>query len=499
LLVVLHLFLFSVQHAHFALDIFAFVHLQWKDGDAEPASWMAHYQQNPCVPIDYSSVQAALQLAAPVTTTTSRKNRHQLQQVRSLKIWMRPGRYHLQQAIQVQAPPGVELVIETMQLPANIFQKPPPIHHHQEAMMEQVAEQPLQQQRTQPRRSASNAFLQLIRCGRGARFNPATAAFEEAEATERSETRDAAADDVLEVFGRDHHPDSHPLHHQCAAAAQQQQQQQTHATLVLQTRRHNEPAVCVRQGKVTLTNLEIQHFAHGLDIWNGNAAIQVQPPPSSNTNDLQPPRVVEPRPTAILQGCQVTSSSGRGIVNIDGGHVTIRQCAIYNCAATGVYIGGPGSEAVLQDSDVFRNGVGNHRTTGSAGSSRRGGAAAGRGIARGHSGVYLEQGSAQIRNCNISENTLTGISAVSPDNAILHLSDTSLIANGTFQLELPSIGSNARDQSRIENNQLSSSTSQAAGGSGSAGRSGLLPASAAASITTTSATANEPVVATFRG
>ena len=110
-----------------------FFRSQWKEGDAEPASWMAHYRQNPCVPIDYSSVQAALQLAAPTPTASTSRYHHkttsatqqQLQQVRSLKIWMRPGRFHLQQAIQVQAPPGVELVIETMQLPANIFQKPP--------------------------------------------------------------------------------------------------------------------------------------------------------------------------------------------------------------------------------------------------------------------------------------------------------------------------------------------------------------------------------------
>jgi hypothetical protein len=136
----------------------------------------------------------------------------------------------------------------------------------------------------------------------------------------------------------------------------------------------------------------------------------------------------------------------------------------------------------LQDSDIVRNGVGNHHPTTTG--HRRGGG--GRGIARGHSGVYLEQGSARIDNCNISENTLTGISSVSPDNAILHLTDTSLVGNGTFQLELPSVGSNARDQSRLDNNQMSTQ------GSGRV-RSGLLPA---VSLTPTT---NEPASATMRG
>jgi len=218
----------------------------------------------------------------------------------------------------------------------------------------------------------------------------------------------------------------------------------SHATLILRSRRHNEPAFRVQQGLLRLQNIEIQHNSHGLDIWNGNAAVQIQPPTppveNNNSNVPQPPATA--RPTAILEQCLVTSQSGRGIVNIDGGKVVLRKCAVADCAATGVYIGGPGSSAVMEESDVIRNGVGNHHH-------RRGSSTAtrGHGIARGHSGIYLEQGLARIRDCNVSHNTLSGISVVSPDNAVLHLEESSVVRNGTHQLELPPPGSAARQRS----------------------------------------------------
>jgi len=145
---------------------------------------------------------------------------------------------------------------------------------------------------------------------------------------------------------------------------------------------------------------------------------------------------------AILDHVKLSSSSGRGIVNIDGGHVSIRSCYVHDCAATGIYVGGPGSRAAIEQTDVLRNGNGNthHR----------------RGIQRGHSGVYLEQGLAHIKDCNISENSLTGISAVSPENAILNLEESELVSNGAMQLEMPPLGSQARRQSLTQNNTMAS-------------------------------------------
>jgi hypothetical protein len=185
--------------------------------------------------------------------------------------------------------------------------------------------------------------------------------------------------------------------------------------------------------------LELRHISYGIDIWNGNAAVQIQPPLGL---DDQPVMVI-PAPTVTLDNVEITSGSGRGIVNIDGGKLTIRRCYIHDCAATGIYIGSATSNVVIEHTDVIRNGNGNtqHR----------------RGIARGHSGIYLEQGLAQITNSNISQNSLTGISAVNPANAILHLIESDLVSNGAFQLEMPAIGTAAQRQSITRNVHLSAS------------------------------------------
>ena len=78
------------------------------------------------------------------------------------------------------------------------------------------------------------------------------------------------------------------------------------------------------------------------------------------------------------------------------------------------------------------------------------------GIARGHSGIYLEQGVAKIIDSSVSNNTLTGISAVSSDNAILELSESELFNNGSFQLELPQAGTAARRRCDVSGNVMAS-------------------------------------------
>ena len=79
-----------------------------------------------------------------------------------------------------------------------------------------------------------------------------------------------------------------------------------------------------------------------------------------------------PAPSVTLDSVDVTSSSGRGVVNIDGGHLKIANSYIHDCAATGIYVGGAGSRVSIEQSDIIHNGKGNraHR----------------RGIAAGHSG-----------------------------------------------------------------------------------------------------------------
>jgi hypothetical protein len=96
---------------------------------------------------------------------------------------------------------------------------------------------------------------------------------------------------------------------------------------------------------------------------------------------------------------------------------------------------------------VIGNGIGNYPNHPTTRHHRRG-------IARGHSGIYLEQGEVQIRNSTVVNNTLTGVSVVSPDNATLELSHSMLAGNGTFQLELPPTGTASRERCQLNDNTL---------------------------------------------
>lgn len=191
----------------------------------------------------------------------------------------------------------------------------------------------------------------------------------------------------------------------------------------------------VTKGTANLNKIDILHNCDGTDIWNGNAAVQVQPPLDSNGRPL---RDVEVRPTGVLNNCGLSSISGRGAVSIDGGNLFIRKSYIHSCAATGIYVGGPGSTASVEETDIINNGHGNLTKR--------------RGIARGHSGVYLEQGIATLSHCNVSKNSLTGISGISPDKATLSITDSDIVGNGTQQIELPPTGSVSWRNSICRNN-----------------------------------------------
>jgi Right handed beta helix region len=311
---------------------------------------------------------------------------------------LRPGTFWLTQAIEVQAIQGVTVFLETMQLPKNLYR---PVRCAAE-IMEQPLPLPLPE--TLPSKRGPS-FRNLFNCMR------------------------QVAHEETEVEDTDFY-DGWREHSNVLTSTQRK-----HAIMVLRSVRHNEPVFRVRQGLLHLRNLEIQHNSQGLDIWNGNAAVQIQPPLGEDDHPIP----VEPRPTAFLENIHVSSQTGRGIVNIDGGKLILRKCAVTDCAATGVYIGGPGSHAIIEKTDVIRNGLGNRVR---------------RGIARGHSGIYLEQGIANIRHSNVSNNTLTGISVVSPENALLTLEDSCLMNNGTYQLELPPHGSSSRQRSVTTNNTM---------------------------------------------
>ena len=98
------------------------------------------------------------------------------------------------------------------------------------------------------------------------------------------------------------------------------------------TKRRNEPLIRVFRGQLVLDRIKLEHYSPGIDIWNGNAAIQVQP-----ASDVGPiPFVVPtlPEASAVLNRVDVRSYSGRGIVAVEGGHVYMEDCHVHHCAGT---------------------------------------------------------------------------------------------------------------------------------------------------------------------
>jgi hypothetical protein len=181
--------------------------------------------------------------------------------------------------------------------------------------------------------------------------------------------------------------------------------------LLSKTRLPNEPIFRVLRGELVLKNLYLEHVSMGVDIWSGNAAIQVQP---NNGNTVDPLSTAVAKASAVLESVEVMSQSGRGIVALDGGHVQIKDSYIHDCAATGVFVGGNGSRADLQRVDVTDNGTGNHFLGG---------------IARGQSGIYIDKGIVSITDSNVSRNLGSGIFIVSPDLTELTLETTDILEN----------------------------------------------------------------------
>lgn len=196
--------------------------------------------------------------------------------------------------------------------------------------------------------------------------------------------------------------------------------------LVSTTKLRNEPLFRVFRGQLVLKNLCLQHQCVGIDIWNGNAAIQVQPDHEEtfthNVSRSTEEAASSTKATAVLESIEVVSSSGRGIVVMNGAHLHVRDSYIHGCAATGLYVGGVHSRAILETVDVTDNGMGNQRLGG---------------LARGHSGVYIETGTAIVTNCNVSSNSASGITVISPDEAKLTMESSDVILNGISPVDFP--------------------------------------------------------------
>jgi hypothetical protein len=127
-------------------------------------------------------------------------------------------------------------------------------------------------------------------------------------------------------------------------------------TLVSKTRLRNEPLFRVIRGRLVLKNLNLEHSSIGCDSGSGNSAILVRP--HADESILTLPRSV-PKAAAILKSVEVISNTGRAVVALDAGYVHIKDSYIHDCAATGVFVGGHGSRAVMDTVDVTENGTGN--------------------------------------------------------------------------------------------------------------------------------------------
>ena len=295
-------------------------HHQWKEGDPEPECWKAHYIRNPCVPIDYPTIQSALDAFSELDMASrKRSGNHQYEIMDDITVYVRPGTYMLSQPIQIQAcRRSLRVSIEAMTLPSYT--------------------------------------------------------------------------DPLENPPR--------------------------AELIYRSRKRNEPLVRVSRGNVALKGISLLHQSNGIDIWNGNAAIQVQPSTLSHSH----PNPAIPQATVLLQSMEISSFSGRGIVTLDGSYVEVRDSLVHECAATGVYVAGRTSRMALIRSDFIHNGTGNQCAGG---------------IPRGHSGVYAEQGCIEIVDSNISFNSAAGVSVISSDEQALVLKKSDILMNGCGPLELP--------------------------------------------------------------
>jgi len=427
---------------------------KWSNGDEIPSSWSQFYKQNPVVPIDYDTVDAAFDAVSsgPLTESIENNVMHAFREQRtSCRILLHPGPYFLRRPLVANVAGSAEVTIESiigseggcgMNDPEHgmIWQQN---YHKQQPLASATSMEDCSDRGggdTTPRQIAivdelrpSTPTLRQIFGSCGGRLSSSSAAFAGLDISSRSNVGIVGCSSDYEDASERSKAYRAAFRRQCFRGPRPT------ALVCLETRRQNEPAVRVRRGTLNLRGIKFLHYCEGTDIWNGNAAVQVQPAFGRNGRPVRPaPPMVAP--TANVVDCDITSLSGRGLVNIEGGISHVSDCNIHDSAATGLYVGGAGSIATIERTDVVDNGVGNIRNPR-------------RGVARGHSGVYVEQGLAKISDCNISRNTLTGVSAISTEQARLHIEGSDVRANRSDQMELPSEDS-GRGVNR--NNRISS-------------------------------------------
>lgn len=154
-----------------------------------------------------------------------------LEQTHSIRVLLRPGRYVLREAITVQAPRAVRVEMETMQMPNSFL----PI--------DQTLAQDVEPVR---KRKSSQSLRNILACR--------TVDVEDME--EDMGTLEFFEPSMFNASSTETSGTPSPLGRK-------------RATLVLRTRRHNEPIIRIRQGTAVLRNLELRHVSHGIGEYSG--------------------------------------------------------------------------------------------------------------------------------------------------------------------------------------------------------------------------------------
>lgn len=208
---------------------------QWKEGDDTPHSWKSFYIYNPCVPIDYSTIRTAIKKVTAYANKDSSTPS-------GIRILLRPGRYSLRKAIAmgdksdknyVDIDHSIPLTIETMI-------GTPGSYHSCDSTQHSNHELPSDRSRGKLKTAIRNIF----RCRTVDVENEDDEIFENG-------SLDEILDDSLQSSVENKSTSS-------------VDGQMNFATLVLKTRRHNEPLFRIEQGSFTLRNVNLIHGSSGM-------------------------------------------------------------------------------------------------------------------------------------------------------------------------------------------------------------------------------------------
>mmetsp|Transcript_8957 Transcript_8957/g.19321 ORF Transcript_8957/g.19321 Transcript_8957/m.19321 type:complete len:827 (+) Transcript_8957:194-2674(+) len=413
---------------------------KWRPGNPLPhGSWKDHYRFNPCVPVDFSDIGLALAIVGSGWTPKqykkysklagpqSQANAPEIQQ--NVTVWLRPRPeqpYQVAQAIPITTlRRTTQVTIRTM-IPTssnagkgngNGKDSPQADNQNNGSVPDDAEFNARAPDQEQPR-------PQLEECHPDSRRNVLNGGDGQDDLSE-SEDESSDDDDEQEEARNDSNRNG--------PAPAKAYQSNKMALLQSSTRRRNEPMFRVMRGQLILRQVAVEHSCLGVDIWNGNAAVHIQPTYLHTALPLPMVSLI-PSATAVIEDSSITSISGRGIVTVDGGQLFSKKSYIHNCAATGVYIGGRGSSAILKHCDVWQNGVGNPQMAG--------------GISRGHSGIYVEQAkSIELQHCSVAYNTASGISMIGSQMPVagppvgsamqLSMSHSSISSNGFSPIDIP--------------------------------------------------------------